>query len=103
MKFSLPTSSGVISQLKVVKASWESSIEEMRYKVNALSTETLADGPWLKEQEMAASAANWSKVDDALKAFINGSFVDSNLIPFGSSLPKDDPDWQKKLVSRLAA
>lgn len=103
MKFSLPTLSGIISQLQVIKAAWASSIDEIRYRVADLSIDNLASSPWLKEQEMAASAANWIKVDNALKAFVNDSFVDSNLIPFGSPLPKDDPDWQKKLVSRFAA
>lgn len=103
MKFSLPTSNGMISQIRVLRESWASSMDEIRYRVADLRTDNLASGPWLKEQEMAASAANWIKVDNALKAFVNGSFVDSNLIPFGSPLPKDDPNWQKKLVLQLAA
>lgn len=101
MKFSLPTSNGIINQIQVIKTAWASSIDEIRYKVSDLTTETLADGPWLKEHEMAASASNWIKVDDALKAFFNGSFVDSSLISFGSDLPKDDPNWAQTL--RIAA
>lgn len=101
MKFSLPTSNGIINQIQVIKAAWASSIDEIRYKVTNLTTQTLADGPWLKEQEMAASAASWIKVDDALKAFFIGSFVDSSLISFGGELPKDDPNWAETL--QLAA
>ncbi len=101
MKFSLPTSNGIINQIQVIKTAWASSIDEIRYKVTDLTSETLADGPWLKEQEMAASAASWIKVDDALKAFLIGSFVDSSLISFGSELPKDDPNWAETL--QLAA
>lgn len=103
MKFSLPNSSAIITQIRVFREAWANSLDEIRYKVANLNTDNLASGPWLKEQEMAASAANWIKVDDSLKAFINGSFVDSNLIAFGSPLPKDDPDWQKKLALKLAA
>jgi hypothetical protein len=103
MKFSLPSSNGMISQIRVLREAWNSSINEIQYKVANLSTDDLASGPWLKDQEMAASAANWIKVDDALKAFINGSFVDSDVLTFGKPLPKADPDWQKKLASKLAA
>jgi hypothetical protein len=103
MKFSLPASSGIVSQVRLVREAWASSIQEIKFKVADLSVDSLTSGPWLKEQEMAASAANWTKVDDALKAFVVGSFVDYELVPFGSPLPKDDPDWQKNLLSKLAA
>lgn len=102
MKFSLPSSNGMISQIRVIREAWASSMDEIRYKVTDLTTDNLASGPWLNQQEMAASAANWLKVDDALKAFVNGSFVDSDLITFGSPLPKDDPDWQQKFVQLVA-
>jgi hypothetical protein len=78
-------------------------MQEIRFKVADLSVDSLKSGPWLKEQEMAAAAANWIKVDDAIKAFILGSFVDYQLVDFGKPLPKDDPDWQNKLASKLAA
>jgi hypothetical protein len=87
----------------MLKESWSSSIDEIQYKVANLSPDDLANGPWLKEQEMAASAANWIKVDDVLKAFINGSFVDPDVVKFGKPLPKADLDWQKKFASKLAA
>jgi len=103
MKFSLPASSGLIGQIRSVRESWGSSMQEIRFKVADLSVDSLKSGPWLKEQEMAAAAANWTKVDDAIKAFVLGSFVDYQLVDFGKPLPKDDPDWEKKLVSKLAA
>jgi chaperonin cofactor prefoldin len=103
MKFSLPSSSGLISQVRLVRESWIRSMQEIRFKVADLSVDSLKSGPWLKEQEMAAAAANWIKVDDAIKAFILGSFVDYQLVDFGKPLPKDDPDWQNKLASKLAA
>lgn len=103
MKFSLPTSSEIISQLRVVKDAWTTSLQEIRYTVADLGVDGLTSGPWLKQAEMAAAAANWSRVDDALRAFTVGSFVDSNVIAFGAPLPKDDPQWQKKLVAMVAA
>jgi hypothetical protein len=52
---------------------------------------------------MAVSAANWIKVDDAMRAFVGGTFIDSNLLPFANALPKDDPNWQKNLLQQIAA
>ena len=103
MKFSLPAASDVIGQISVVRDAWFSSLQEIKYKVNELDVTNLASGPWLQEQEMAASAANWTKVDDAMRAFIGGTFVDANLLPFGGALPKADPDWQSKLLQKIAA
>jgi cell division septum initiation protein DivIVA len=57
----------------------------------------------LKNKIEQLEADNWLNVDNALKAFINNSFVDSELITFGSSLPKDDPNWQQNLALKLAA
>jgi hypothetical protein len=103
MKFSLPDCDEIISQVTVVRTAWNSSLQEIRYRVGELDVNNLAGGPWLRDAEMAASAANWVKVDDAMRAFVVGSFIDAAIIPFGSALPQDDPDWQKKLLPRLAA
>jgi hypothetical protein len=103
MKFSLPASSEVINQVTVVRDAWVSSLQEIKYKVGELDVNNLASGPWLRDAEMAASAANWIKVDDAMRAFVGGTFIDSDLIPFGSAVPQDDPDWQKNLLQRIAA
>jgi hypothetical protein len=103
MQFTLPSVNGIISQIQVLKQAWTSSIDEIQYKVNDLSIDNLTSGPWLKTQEMAASADKWLKVDNALKAFMNNSFVDSELITFGSSLPQDDPNWQQNFALKLAA
>lgn len=103
MKFTLPSSSGIISQLQIIKSSWESSISEIRYKVSSLSPETLTDGAWLDEQEMTAITSKWLKVDSGLSSFVKGSFIDSNVIPFGRALPNDDPHWKKKLLALYAA
>lgn len=103
MKFSLPASSGIISQLRVVRDAWASSIQEIKFTLADLSVDSLVSGPWLKPDQMAASAVNWTNVDNALKAFTVGSFVDSDLIGFGAPLPKDDPEWQKKFTAKFAA
>jgi hypothetical protein len=103
MKFSLPASKGLIHQVEEARDGWASSIEEIRSKVSDLSVANLSDGPWLDEQEMKASSANWTKFDDVLKAFVVGSFVDYDLINFGSPLPKDDPNWLKNFVQKAAA
>lgn len=103
MGFSLPASSGLIGQVRVVRDAWESSIREIRSRVADLTVGNLSQGPWLKPEEMAKSAANWTRVDDALQAFAVSSFVDSNVADFGSSLPADDPQWQQRFISQFAA
>jgi hypothetical protein len=103
MKFSLPDCDDIISQVTVVRNAWNSSLQEIKYRVGELDVNNLAGGPWLQDAEMAASAANWVKVDEAMRAFVGGSFIDANLIPFAGALPQDDPDWQNKLFPKLAA
>lgn len=103
MKFSLPDCDQIISQVTVFRNAWNSALQEIRYRVGELGVDNLSGGPWLQDAEMTASAANWVKVDNAMRAFVAGSFVDANLIPFASALPQDDPDWQKNLLPRLAA
>lgn len=103
MKFSLPASSGVIGQLESVKCAWAGSIREFSARANELTVDNLNSGPWLKEQEMAATAADWSRFDAALRAFVVGSFVDAELIDFGSVLPQDDSAWQNHFALRRAA
>jgi hypothetical protein len=103
MKFSLPAASEIVNQVTVVRDAWVSSLQEIKYKVGELDVNNLASGPWLRDAEMAASAANWIKVDDAMRAFVGGTFIDSDVMQFGSALPKDDPDWQKQLLQKMAA
>ncbi|NJM44813.1 MAG: alpha-xenorhabdolysin family binary toxin subunit A [Alkalinema sp. RU_4_3] len=103
MKFVMPTSNGIIGQLKVIRDAWASSLGEIRFKVADLSTETLLSGDWLDEQKMLTASANWLKVDNMLKVFVNGSFVDADVLTFGQSLPQDNAKWQKELVLQLAA
>jgi hypothetical protein len=103
MKFSLPSSSEVISQIAVVRDAWASCLQEIKYKVGELDVNNLSSGPWLRDEEMAASAANWTKVDDAMRAFVGGAFVDATVIPFGGVLPQDDPDWQRSFLRKAAA
>lgn len=99
MKFSLPSSNGIVSQLGVLKGSWQGSLDEIRFWVNELSTDNLADSPWLKDRQMTEAANQWTTVNDALRAFTMGSFVDAQLIDFGASLPENDQNWQKQLVA----
>ena len=101
MKFTLPSVNGIIGQIQVLKQAWTSSIEDIQYKVNDLSIDNLCSDPWRNPQKMAESADNWLNVDNALIAFMNNSFVDSELITFGSSLPQDDPNWQQNLDLKL--
>lgn len=103
MKFTLPASNEVINQVTVVRDAWVSSLQEIKYRVGELDVNTLATGPWLRQAEMAAAAANWLKVDDAMRAFAGGTFIDANVMPFGSALPSDDPGWQNKFVQKIAA
>jgi hypothetical protein len=103
MKFSLPASSGVIGQLESVKSAWAGSIREFSARVNELTVDNLKSGPWLKEQEMSTTAAGWTRFDAALRAFVVGSFVDADLIDFGSVLPQDDAAWQSHFALRRAA
>lgn len=103
MKFSLPASSGVIGQLGAIRDAWTGSIRELSAKANELSADSLANAYWLKEQEVAATAAGWSRLDAALQAFTVGSFVDADLIDFGSELPSDDVNWGKQFAMKSAA
>ncbi len=103
MKFSLPASNQVINQIGVVRDAWVSSLQEIKFKVGELGVDNLASSPWLQDTEMAASAANWTTVADAMRAFVQGSFVDSDVMAFGSELPKDEPGWQQNFTLKLAA
>lgn len=103
MKFSLPSADGVIAQVGVIKDAWASSLDEIKFKVGELSVDNLADGPWLQEAEMAASAANWTTIADAMRAFAENTFVDSDVMAFGNPLPKDQPGWQQQFTPKLAA
>jgi hypothetical protein len=103
MKFSLPASSGVIGQLVSIKNAWAGAIREFSARVNELSVDSLKSGPWLKEQEMTAAAAGWTRLDAALRAFVLGSFIDADLIDFGGVLPRDDAAWQNHFALRHAA
>jgi hypothetical protein len=103
MKFSLPSSEAVQHGVGVVRDAWGSSINEIQARVQDLTVGSLSDGPWLNSEAMAAAAANWTTVDDALKAFSVGSFVDAELVSFGAPLPKDDPKWLENLKKQHAA
>lgn len=103
MNFSLPASSGVITQLGAVRDAWSGAIREMGAKVNELSAGNLASTQWLKEQELAATAGSWSRLDAALQAFNVGAFVDADVIDFGSELPEDDPAWARQFAVKSAA
>jgi hypothetical protein len=103
MTFSLPASSGVIGQLGAVRDAWSGAIRELSAKVNELSAGNLAGAYWLKEQELAATSKGWSRLDAALQAFTVGSFVDADVIDFGSALPEDDANWGKQFALRSAA
>jgi hypothetical protein len=103
MKFSLPASSGVIGRLMSIRSAWAGAIRGFSARVNELSVDNLATGPWMNEQEMRATAAGWTGLDAALKAFVVGSFVDADLLDFGSVLPHDDAAWQSHFALRRAA
>ncbi len=95
MTFSLPTSAGLIGNLGTIRQAWASSLEEIQGRVTQLSESNIGDGPWLQQGAMNAAAAQWTAVDDALRAFMLGSFVDAELVPFGAPLPQDDPNWNQ--------
>jgi hypothetical protein len=52
---------------------------------------------------MAASAASWIKVHTAMRAFIGGTFIESDCVPFGVALPKDDANWHNAVQQKIAA
>jgi hypothetical protein len=103
MQFSLPASDGLVRQVRGIRDGWNSTLEEIRFRVGNLTVDDLRTGPWLKRDEMAAAAAQWTKLDTLLKSFTIGSFVDYNVIQFGEPLPKDDPNWQQNFIAKLAA
>ncbi|MCS0657563.1 alpha-xenorhabdolysin family binary toxin subunit A [Massilia terrae] len=103
MKFTLPSSTSVISQLGEVRDAWNGSIRELSSRVNDLSVANLTDSPWLNQGLMNDAAASWGRLDEALKAFVRGSFVDATLIDFGDPLPRDDAKWIQNFSARKAA
>lgn len=103
MAFTLPASTRIIEQIGVIRDAWAGSLGEIKAKVNELDVNTLASGPWLKEAEMAASAANWTKVDAAMRAFVGTSFIDvPDVAAFGAALPKDDPNWESNFKRNVS-
>lgn len=103
MKFTLPSSAGVIAQLGEVRDAWYGSIRELSARANDLSVANLADSPWLNQALMSDAAASWGRLDEALKAFVRGSFVDATLLDFGDPLPRDDAKWIQNFSARKAA
>lgn len=104
MQFSLPTSAGLVGSLVTIRDAWSATIEEISGRVQALTVANLDDGPWLNAAAMNAAGANWAAVDDAMKAFCMGGFVDPELVAFGAALPKDDPNWGASVTHlRMAA
>jgi uncharacterized phage infection (PIP) family protein YhgE len=101
MQFGLPASTGAIGQLQVIADAWRNLGEEIRFKVSELNTDNLK--PWLDQSQMSQAAESWRKVDQAIKAFTINSFIDATLLPPGSPLPADDPNWQASLQGQLAA
>jgi hypothetical protein len=102
MKFSLPASSTVITQLGTVRDGWSGAIRELSSRVNDLSVANLQDSPWLSPTVMNAAAASWGRLDDSLKAFMRGSFVDATLLDFGDTLPRDDANWAANFGAKAA-
>jgi hypothetical protein len=103
MKFSLPASGGLIKEVRGFRDGWNSTVEEIRFRIGELSVDNLQSGPWLKQDEMTKAASNWTKLDTLLKSFTVGSFVDYNVIKFGDPLPPDDPNWCGAFVQSVAA
>lgn len=102
MDFSLPSSNGILSQLRSIQTSWSASARELSTRAGELTTDNLANSVWLREGEMTRAADGWRTLDDALKAFASGSLVDASLYDFGAKLPADQPDWQQQLLARAA-
>ena len=103
MGFSLPASSGVITQLGSVRAAWAGAKQELVARVNDLNTANLQDSPWVSAGQMTAAAAGWTRLDSAIKAFMGGSFIDAVLLDFGDALPPDDARWVQHFgVARAA-
>lgn len=103
MKYSVPASSGVMVQLGAIRNGWADSIARIAAGVNQLGAASLRTSGWLDETHMSGAAASWRQLDSALAAFAPGSFVDADLIDFGSELPQDDAGWQRGFALRRAA
>lgn len=99
MAFSLPASTGLIDQLKMIRDGWNSSIGDINGQLSALDERNLADGPWLKQDQMDMSAANWTDVDTALTDFTASGFIDYRLVALGDDLPADDPEFKEALTA----
>ena len=103
MRCSLPAAGEIVDQLSVIRDAWVDSVREIIYRLGELDDGKLISGPWLRDDQMAATAANWLTVDAGMRAFIGGTFVNSDLVGFGAALPKDDPNWQTTLQQKIAA
>jgi hypothetical protein len=103
MKFTLPSSTSVISQLGDVRDAWSGSIRELSSRVSDLSVANLQDSPWLNTSLMMGAADSWTRLDESLKAFMRGSFVDATLVDFGDPLPRDDAKWAQNFDGKKAA
>ena len=103
MNFSLPASGGVITQLGTVRDAWAGAKRELVARVNDLSAANLADSPWMNAGQMAAASADWTRLDDAIKAFMRGSFIDAVLLDFGDPLPQNDARWANNFAVARAA
>jgi hypothetical protein len=102
MKFTLPSSAGVITQLGNVRDAWSGSIRELSARVNDLSLANLKDSPWLNAALMTEAADSWTQLDDSFKAFTRGSFVEATLVDFGDPLPRDDAKWARNVGKQAA-
>lgn len=103
MRFTLPSSNDVIGQLRLVRAEWNGSARELAARVSELTPRNLHNSRWAHTEEMQAASSDWTRLDDALKAFMTGAFVDAQLLDFGASLPQDEPSWQKHFMQKRAA
>lgn len=103
MKFSLPSSNDIITQLRSVRDGWTGSATALREQVSELTARTLHTSAWSRSGEMDAASANWMVLDESLKAFMTGAFIDADVMNFGVMLPPDQHDWQQNFMQKRAA
>lgn len=99
MKFTLPTSDGVVNQFRGFRDGWRNTIEDIRDTLNTLDANTLSSGPWLDRSRMAGVAGKWATVDGAMSSFLQDALVDPELVAFGKPMPADDPAYKKMLTA----
>ncbi|MCO4848995.1 MAG: hypothetical protein KC448_13620 [Yoonia sp.] len=97
MRFSIPSSTGLVKQFKGFRDGWQSTIDQISETVSALDKNTLRGSVWADRAQMTAAAGQWSTVNSAMTEFMQNSLMDYELIELGNAMPPDDPAMKHAL------